>query len=471
MVTSAIYYFNNTSFTEALIILFTLIISSQSVYAEPEIMAGSFILMDETSGRVLYSKNENKRMYPASMTKILTSMLVLDYFAPQEIITIGDEINNIPSDSSIAGHKIGEDLSVENLVRGLIIPSGNETGCVAVKAVMQRITGSSQLDYAEAEKRFAQLMNEKARQLGALNSNFINPHGYHNEMHYSTAYDIAVISKAALQYDLIRSVAAERGFEGNGAPLTEKSNPRFYSWKSHNLLLVDGEYFYPYARGIKTGFTDDAGYCLSAYAVKDNKKLISVVMFSTDNYRWTDSISLFDYGFENFDYRSVQEDGVVIGEVELSREKLGTANTVPVAVKGSFSDFFSQKELDSIRREITYLDEFKEADEKILKDEKIRNDDFLIMAPIEEGQVIGMVTYTFNDQVIFEAEAYVTEGAEARDLKSDALYYLEQFLLVAFTKKAVPFWIVAVALITLLIIRIRSNRNKKQRSMYYYKKR
>ena len=183
-------------YTVLLVLLFLL---SQGTLAFGEttldLVSPSVILVEQSTGKILYSKDEHKKMYPASMTKILTALVALEHLKPEELIVAGPEVNGVPYDSSKAGHKNGETLQVENLIRGLIIPSGNETACIVASAVAKKQTGNDSISYEEAEKIFCNLMNEKAKSLGASESNFVNPHGYHNEHHYTTAYDMALIAR------------------------------------------------------------------------------------------------------------------------------------------------------------------------------------------------------------------------------------------------------------------------------------
>ena len=158
--------------------------------AAPEVSAKSAVLINADTGRILYQKNQNDRMYPASMTKLLTSMVLLDNMDLDDTITIDYSINEIPWDSSKAGIAVGEVLTVENVIRGLIIPSGNDIANAAASAVAKKALGNS-ISYDKAEEYFTGLMNKKAKELGCTGSNFVNPHGYHDDNHYTTAYDVA----------------------------------------------------------------------------------------------------------------------------------------------------------------------------------------------------------------------------------------------------------------------------------------
>ena len=227
------------------------------------------------------------------MTKMLTSMVVLDNMDLNETITVDSSINEIPWDSSVAGLEYGEVMTVENLIRGLIIPSGNDVAAAAASAVAKKNLGK-EVSYSEAEQYFAGLMNEKAKELGCTDSNFVNPHGYHNDNHYTSAYDMSLIAQAAMKYDIIKTVAAEIKFSGNSAG-KQKYNVSGktveHTWYSHNNLITNGADYYKYATGIKTGFTDQAGDCLAASATNGNENLMDGEPYISDSGQFVMEVS------------------------------------------------------------------------------------------------------------------------------------------------------------------------------------
>ena len=149
----------------------------------PELTASAAILIEESTGTILYEKNADQKMYPASMTKVLTALVALDYFQPEELIKVGSEINEVSLDSSKAGHVVGETLTMKNAIRGLIIPSGNDSANVIAAAVARRAENDDSLSFRQCEAVFTDLMNKKAAELGAKNSHFANADGYHDDNH------------------------------------------------------------------------------------------------------------------------------------------------------------------------------------------------------------------------------------------------------------------------------------------------
>jgi D-alanyl-D-alanine carboxypeptidase (penicillin-binding protein 5/6) len=401
------------------------------------VTASAYILTELSTGKTLSAQNENERRYPASMTKILTALVALEYFAPDDIVTAGPEVNAVPADSSKAGISNGDILTVENLLRALIIKSGNEAACVLAKAVSDKLNPNESLSYERAEKIFCGLMNERAGALGASDTHFVNPHGYHNPDHYTTAKDMAVISAKAMRNPVIKRIASEREFEGAGSPNGSKQ----YDWRTHNMLLVEGEYLYAYATGIKTGFTDEAGNCLAASASNGKLDLIAVLFNDTEEGRWIDAISLFEFGFNAFEFREVQRGGAIFEKIVVANAKLGESAETEIYAKGSFSDLLSQEQFNQIRKNITYnATEFS--------------------APVKAGDIAGKVVYTLNGERIYEDDLLILNSVEKRSLKSDAAYYASRAVSAAFSVKAIPFWGAALAIIVAAAVVVRKIRRR-----------
>lgn len=451
-----------------LIFAIVFLLSGNVVFADDQLSlnCAATILIEETSGKVLYAKDADKKMFPASMTKILTALVALEYLKPDEYIVTGDEINEVPYDSSKAWHIMGETLLVENLIRGLIIPSGNETACVVARAVAKKIKNVDNISYAEAEKLFCDLMNEKAKELGAVNSNFSNPHGYHSERHYTTARDMALIARAAMGNSLIRSIVAELSFVENGAGANppEGAVTKEYQWATHNQLIIKGDpFYYEYATGIKTGYTGEAGSVVTASAEKDGRKLIAVVMLSTDTGRWEDAKTLFEYGFDNFDDLTVQTEGqVMVSAKQISNPRLGDDETLDLVAEQDVIRYLSKDELSRIQNKITI-------NEELIAPQAEGGDGVeMLLAPLTTGQAVGTVTYTLDDEILYEGNIISPRLVEPRSLKSDLNYYKEKSIKAVFSLKAIPFWIGgAVAILFVVRSILRFNYRKRQRRNKY----
>ncbi len=450
----------------ALLFAFIIAVSSNlNIFAAlkdvPPIEAETFILMERTTKKVLLEKDSDKRMYPASMTKILTTMLLLDYFDPSEIITMGKEVNDIPLDSSKAGHKPNEQISVENLVRALLIPSGNESGNVVAAAVYAKVNGAPAPSYKTAEAFFADLMNKKAQSVGAMNSNFVNPHGYHHDNHYSTARDMALISDAGLKYDLIKRVVAEDGFEGYGAGVepSDTVNTQYYKWRSHNLLITGGEYCYPYSLGIKTGYTGPAGSCVTSYAIKNDIELMCVVMNASDTGRWVDSKNLFEYGYENYAFKPIFSDEVIIDEVGVSNQMLGTKETVALRPFKEYIGFYSDEEIPLIKKTVVLDESLLETNPKLLGTGETR-----LRAPIAKDAEVGSLIVTYQGKEVFRTPILSMEDIPERTLKSDIDHYFKKAISFIFSVDALLYWVLFIALILIIVIIIALISRRKRNS-------
>jgi D-alanyl-D-alanine carboxypeptidase (penicillin-binding protein 5/6) len=438
---------------------------------EPALTGQTAILCEVGTGRILYEKDADKRMYPASMTKILTALTAFDYWKPDEFITLGSEINEVPAGSSKANHAVGETLTFENLLRGLMIRSGNESGCaIAFHTAKKMPGGKENMTYAEAERIFCAKMNEKAKSLGATDTNFTNPHGYHDNNHYTTANDILKISLEFMKVPLLREIVSEKLFEGNGAGDSppEGAYTKNYYWESHNELLLNNDWFYESATGIKTGFTDEAGNCLAASATKDGMELISVVFFSPAPSVWEDSMALLDYGFNNFSYRKIQRDGDPMGEESILRPRLGAAEKVEVYAQGEHEWLYSEEEVNSITRALVYDESYLASAAEL--PEGMPEGEVWLKAPISKGSQIGKAVYTLNGSAIFEAPLIAADDVEARTFGSDVNYYWERFRSLAFTAQAMKYWIaggvVAAVIIVLLVRRALRPRRRNRYGSY-----
>ncbi|AQT86600.1 D-alanyl-D-alanine carboxypeptidase DacB [Paenibacillus larvae subsp. larvae] len=265
--------------------------SSNRSFALNEIAGEAAFVMDLDSGETLFYKNENKKMYPASTTKILSALVALEKGNPNDVITVGDEVNLKTAGESSAGLVQGQKLKLRDLIAGMMLPSGNDAARTVSRYVANRDKGKN-ISADEANVYFAGLMNKKAKEIGATKSHFVNSHGLHDPEHYSTVHDMALIAKEAMKNELFRNIVSKESYT------TAVAKPAQTYVNRNKLLLQDNPVYYSGVNGIKTGFTDEAGYCLVSSARKNGKNLISVVFHSGRDNVWTDSQKLLDYGFD-----------------------------------------------------------------------------------------------------------------------------------------------------------------------------
>lgn len=261
------------------------------------------VLLDASTGTVLFGKNEHQRRDPASTTKVMTAILAIELGSPDSIVTVssraawtqGSSLNLQPGDS----------LRLSELVKGMMLQSGNDGSVAIAEHIAGTIT------------RFSEMMTQRARQIGSINSSFRNPHGLTAVNHYSTAYDLAMITRHAMAYPQFRAIVATasdvmRYADGRVQPITNT-----------NKLLLS----YPGADGVKTGTTTAAGQCLIASATRDGWQLIAVVLASGS--RWYDAQRLLEYGFSSFVRRSLVQRGSVVTVVPVLGGRSENVTAVP----------------------------------------------------------------------------------------------------------------------------------------------
>ena len=262
--------------------------------AGPAVGAESAILIEAETGTILYAKNIHQKEYPASTTKVLTTLIASERCNMDEIVTFShDAVFDTPRDSSHIAMDVGQELTMEQCLNAILIRSANEVSF----AVAEHITGTT--DWSV----FAEIMNERARELGCLNSHFANPNGLPDEDHYTTAYDLAMIGRAFFANEMLCKITLTRRME---FPATDKL-PLGKLEVNLMKIIPGGEYAYEYLVGCKTGYTDDARSCLVSCAEKDGLRLICVVMKDEAPYQYEDTISLFNYGFSNFEKVNVSQ--------------------------------------------------------------------------------------------------------------------------------------------------------------------
>jgi len=271
------------------------------------------LLLDGASGQVLYQQNGNMRNYPASTTKLLTALVAVEHGRLDQMVKVSARAVDQPPDSSSCYLKEGEEQRLENLLFGLLLASGNDCAIAIAEGV-----GNGSYD------QFIAWMNETARRVGAVDSHFTNPHGLHEDNHFTTAQDLALISSASLSNPTIANMAATREFFWPGK--SEMNGPYY----NHHQMLG----FYDGMVGGKTGYTEEANLTLVTAASRNGRLLIAVVMGEENKQnQYNDTIELLDYGFDEFETKSAVKDGTSFGTVSVTGGKEAVTG---VAVKGTF---------------------------------------------------------------------------------------------------------------------------------------
>ena len=282
----------------------------------PKIEGQSAVLMDAVTDTILYSKNADDRLYPASITKIMTAFLACEYLDMNDTITMSEAAAyGIEAGSSSIYAETGEVFTVEQALMALMLESANEMAL----AIAEKTSGSV--------KKFVELMNQRAAQLGCENTHFNNPNGLPDETHYTTANDMIKIAKAAWYNPLFRKFVTTQVYE---IPPTNKQ-PETRYLLNHHKMMSGQSYAYDGVLGGKTGYTDAAGATLVTYAKRGNMLLVAVVMNSV-NGAWSDTKSLLDYGFDNFERQRIKVSMNPVPKENLPSEKYllnNCGNTYP----------------------------------------------------------------------------------------------------------------------------------------------
>ena len=265
----------------------------------PSVQAQCAILIDANSGNILYGKNIHSQQPPASITKVLTALVACEENSMADTVTFShNAVYDLPWDSSIVGFSEDERVNLKDALYGLMLKSGNE----AAQGIAEHVAGSIDA--------FAELMNQRAAEAGAINSHFVNPHGLHDQEHYTTAYDMAMILRAAVKNETFLEIASTNYYEI--APTNiNKDGYKFNC--GHKMLRPSQKEYYEYAVAGKTGYTSKAGNTLVTYAKKGDLELVCVILQSRQT-QYSDTKALLDYGFSNFtSYNAAREDTTYTG--------------------------------------------------------------------------------------------------------------------------------------------------------------
>ncbi len=333
----------------------TAIPCSSTYAAEIDVSAPSAVLMDYNTGQILYEKNGDQKMYPASVTKILTAIIALENSNLNDSVTAGDDVLNT------AGNKIyispGEVLSMKDLVYSLLISSANDSAIV----IADHISGSVD--------DFAEMMNEKAAEIGAKNTHFTNPNGLHDDDHYTTAKDMAMIARYAMKNKTFRTIVTTPKYVIQPTNKFDKVRELY----PENKLLLNSKYKYEGADGVKTGYTTKSDHTLVASATRDGHRLIAVIMGAKGTAVWEDAIKLLDYGYDNYSLVTINEKDQIVTAMKLKNLE------IPLKTDEKFI--------------AAIPDGKKDITKKIRLDEEVS-------FPIQSGAVLGKLEYYIDGKLI-----------------------------------------------------------------------
>lgn len=345
-------------------------INMQYVYAEgePELTAPSALLMENSTGQILYDKNSHERRPMASITKIMTMLLAMEEIDNGRM-SYDDMITGSAYAKSMGGSTIfldeGEQLSVRDILKGIAVSSGND----AAVAMAEHISGS--------EETFVARMNQRSAELGMADTHFVNCNGLDADGHYSSAYDIAIMSRELLKHPDIHNFTT--------IWMDTLRDGKFTLSNTNKLIR-----FYEGATGLKTGSTDDALFCVSGTAKRDNMHLIAVIMAApTSKDRVADASKLLNYGFANYGIHIISGAGDVVGEYPISK---GVKRTTNLVIKAPFEMLTKKGENPQVEMKPVLTSDFT--------------------APVQIGTPAGLMEYYINGQKVGESEIVFNEDID-----------------------------------------------------------
>ena len=333
--------------------------------------AVSAILIEPSTGEIIFEKNSHEKLHPASMTKMMSMLLIIENIE-KGVISWDEMVTTSPNASGMGGSQIlletGEQMSVRDLFKGIAIASGND----AVVAMAEKIAGT--------EGMFVSMMNERAKQLGLTDTNFKNPHGLDAADHYSSAYDMSIIAKELVKHPQVLEYTSI--YEDY---LRQNTDRKIWLVNTNKLVR-----FYPGVDGLKTGYTKEAGYCLTATAKKGNSRFIVVVMGEADSKTRNAEVSeMLDYAFAQYEVEEILSKDTIVGKVPVT---LGNKTEVEIIPLESLS-FLNKKGTE--KRNISYELKFNS-----------------LKSSLKTGDKVGEMEVKENDTVIKTIPVTVKENID-----------------------------------------------------------
>lgn len=380
----------------ALLLAGQLAVPAQAVkVSDPDIQAKAALLVDQKTGAVIYGLNEHDELYPASLTKIMTCLLVLEAVDEgrlklnQEITATPTALEGLAEDGSTAGIEAGEVLMVEELLYCLMVVSANEAGAILAEKISGTVEG------------FVDRMNAKAQELGCENTHFMNPHGYHDSQHYTSAWDLYLITKAAMEYPMFMTICDT---SSHTVPATNMSEERVLN-NTNFLIRSTREYYNADVHGVKTGSHSQAGNCLVTTARHASMELLCVILGAERTqdangtwwtYSFIETNRLYAWAYDNFTYQTILKEDDVAGEAPVSLSATDHVTLRPAqAVEILLPKSVEPEELEK---------------EIVLKSDPVE-------APIAEGDVLGTLTVRLEGDEVAQVDLLAFTSVEASRLR------------------------------------------------------
>lgn len=357
----------------------------------PTINSRAYVVIDRKSNTVLVGKNENQKKKMASTTKIMTALIVIENCNLSETVEISKK--SASTGGSRLGLKTGDKITVYDLLYGLMMRSGNDSAV----ALAEHTAGSI--------SSFADLMNQKAVKLGLSNTHFVTPHGLDEDEHYTTAYELALLSNYAMNNEIFAKIVGTKNYT-----ITINGYPKTLTNTNELLGSLNGVY------GIKTGFTNGANRCLVTCCKRGEMDLICVVLGAdTKKYRTTDSIKLLEYSFSNFKYVNIEE--MVSNYFETWKEN----NKNSFTINKGISNYLDLKYEDLEHSTIPVRNDL------VNKFQFYITCDYVLDSPISKGTSIGTITLSLEDKTIYSGNIITDSDVEKKSIFDYMLYFYKNF--------------------------------------------
>ncbi len=409
-----------------ILVSFALPLSAGADYSPDfEVQAEGVYLINLDTDTLIYQKNAHKKLYPASVTKIMTCLLLVENVPDLDNTIIRAKaaiLGTFASQNvSLAGILAGEELTARELLYCMLLQSGNEAASIVA-------------DYLgdESINNFIAMMNTRAKELGAKNTNFVNPHGLHDDNHYTTAYDMALIAKEALKHDVIKEIASTYSYK------LRKTNKRDGEWlvSTNKMMLKSSDYYRSYIKGLKTGTTTPAGKCFIAYANKGGYNYLSVMLGApykdqngnvyAENYSFSETAKLCDWAFSEFSLKTILPENESVAQIDLR------------LASDSDSLLLYPKE------KITAL---IPSDIDVSSVQVVEHVNSHVEAPVKKGDVLGYVEVKLADEVLG-----ITDLVAADDVDRNEFLYCLHLVKNIFTSIYLRIALVLIILFALIYV-------------------
>ena len=420
-----------------LALLLVLAFTKSAVAAEgPNIQARAAVLMDANTGIILYERQMHEILYPASITKVMTALLTLEsgYDGSERVHFSREAVYTLPWGAAHIAMNYGETLTMDEALYAIMLPSANDVSI----ALAEFVAGSN--------SNFSELMTRRARELGAYNTNFTNPHGLHHEEHFTTAYDTAVIMRHAVQNPRFVEIISTAQYQ---IPPTElQSDPRPLH-NTNRMIQPTSNFFHPDVVGGKTGFTSQAMHTLVTYAKRGDISLIAVVLYNQRHVPYTDTEALIEYGFSIFQDLDIFNAESYIGSVMVTQPDDHPASPLPLYAREDISMLLPRFAAE----QITVYEEFPQN----------------LRAPIQAGQAVGSLLLKFDGLPLATVDVFAqSDIALIAPPIADEQTFLSRFrVMAAISAATLLLFLFIIRLIAVKHRRTLRQRARKQQQMTY----